>query len=145
MAVSYTQKLNVVEKGLERTPSVLIKFCVINIPRNLHEDTWLFMTTNNSLKHTHHLGKELCHRTTWKQFRTHLTGCSWGLSESGPTCLSVSTRLVVTWFQDGQELILPPLSLLGSDVINKIHLDLPHFDRNRHTGAGFWVFWGNQQ
>ena len=39
MAVSYTQKLNVVEKGLETTPSVLIKFCVINIPRNLHEDT----------------------------------------------------------------------------------------------------------
>ena len=39
MAMYYTQKLNVVEKGLETTPSVLTKFWVINIPGNLHEDT----------------------------------------------------------------------------------------------------------
>lgn len=35
--------------------------------------------------------------------------------ESGLTGLSGSTRLVMTWFQDGQEQVLSPVSLLGQD------------------------------
>lgn len=74
-------------------------------------------------------------RITLKKPSAHPKGCSQGLEWVRLTCLYLSD-----WFQNGQGQVLSLTNLLDPHMMNKIYIKMPHFNRVRHIGAGFWVF-----